>query len=68
MRPFGRDPPVDARRRLHAAVEHDGELAADVLAGDLAELAAAFVAQREADRRLVVLVERRRARCADPGR
>ena len=30
--PVGRDAAFDARRRLHAAVEHDRELAADVLA------------------------------------
>ena len=30
--PVGGDPPVDARRRLHAAVEDDRELPADVLA------------------------------------
>ena len=53
------DARVDPRRRLHAAVENDGELPADVLAGDLAELASAFRVEREADGRLIVFVERR---------
>ncbi len=54
-----RDAPVDSRRRLHAPVEDDGEIAADVLAGHLAEPRGALGVQREADRRPVVLVERR---------
>ena len=56
---FVADAAVDARRRHDAVVEHDGQGAADVLAGDLAELARAFVRQREADGRPVVLVDRR---------
>src|SRR4029079_564852 len=54
--PFRVDLALERRRRLDAAVEDDRELAADVLAADLAELPAALVAQREADRGTVVLV------------
>ena len=57
--PLGRDPRFDPRRRLDAAVQNDRELAADVLAGHLAELPSAFVVQREAHRGLIVLVDRR---------
>ena len=56
---LGRDAIVDPRRRLHAAIQNDRELAPDVLARDLAELATALGGQRKADGRLVVLVERR---------
>ena len=56
--PFRVDLALERRRRLHAAVEDDRQLAADVLAADLAELPAALVAEREADRRPVVLVDR----------
>src|SRR6185503_17426122 len=57
--PLALNPRLDARRRLDAAVEDDGELAADVLRRDVAELAPAFVTERKGDGRLVVLVERR---------
>ena len=53
-----RDAPVDSRRGLHLPVEDDGEIAADVLAGHLAEPRGALGVQREAHRRPVVLVER----------
>ena len=55
----GCDAVVDARRRLDAAVENDGELASDVFSGDLSELTTALGAQREADGGLIVLVEAR---------
>src|SRR5262249_23716484 len=58
----GADAAVDARRGLDAAVEDDREVAADVLAGDLAEAAPAVGVEREADCGLVVLVERRTRR------
>ncbi len=53
------DARLDDRRRLHAVVEHDAELAADVGLREVAELARALLVQREAHRRTVVLVERR---------
>ena len=56
---FAGDAPLNFRRRLHAAVEDDGQLAADVLAGDAAELAGAVGVQREGHGRPAVLVERR---------
>ena len=62
--PFRRDARLHRRRGLDTAVEDDRELAADVLARRLPELASAFAVQREADRRPVVLVERR-ARVAE---
>ncbi len=36
-RPAGRDPLIDARGRVHVAVQDDGQLLADVALGDLAE-------------------------------
>ena len=56
---IGRDLVFEPGRRLHLAVEDDRELAADVLARDLAELAAAFRRQREVDGGLVVLIQAR---------
>ena len=56
----GGDARFDARRRLHPAVEDDRELAADVLARSPSPNSRrAVVVQREADRRLIVLVDRR---------
>ena len=56
---FGGDPAVDARRRLDAIVEHDREIAPDVVARDLAEALPGLGLQGEADGRLVVLVDGR---------
>ena len=43
---------VDHRRAEHTAIEHDGELAADVVAGDLGELARDLGIEPEGDDRL----------------
>ena len=59
MRPSPAMPRLDRRRREHAVVEDDGELAADVRLREVAELAGTLLVEREADRRQVVLVERR---------
>ena len=53
------DAAVDVRRRVDAVVEHDRQLAVDVGRGEVAEPRRAVAVEREADRRTVVLVERR---------
>ncbi len=52
------DAAVDPGRGEHLVVEHDGQVAADVLLRQRSEAAGAVVAQREADRRLIVLIQR----------
>jgi hypothetical protein len=51
--PLVGDPAVDPRRRHHLAVEDDGEPAADVLAGGLAEAVGAVGREGEVDYRLL---------------
>ena len=63
-----RNPTLDPRRRLHHAVQDDGELAADVLAGHARELRDAVVVQREAHRRQCCTRPASAWRCAGPGR
>ena len=53
------DTPLQDRRRLHLPVEDNGELPADILPADVAELARALSVEREAHRRLVELIQRR---------
>src|SRR5262245_29311400 len=57
--PLVGDPPFEPRRRDHAVVEDNRQVAADVLARQLAELLRAVRLQFEVDGRLIVLVETR---------